>query len=81
LLIPGSDAKLRRRDSLGERLAQLKERDSIVLESEGDVAEEARKIRDGLSNVRICSLVRRKVRVVEGKIVITRVGTWMPWGR
>jgi hypothetical protein len=74
-------SRLSRWQNLGERLAQLQDGESIILESEGDLAEEARKISHGLSNVRICSLVRRRVRVVEGKIVITRVGTWRPWSR
>lgn len=66
--------------SLGERVAKLKEGDSIVLECEGDPTEEARKIRNGLHNIRACILVRRTVRVVDGKIVITRVGIWRTLG-
>jgi hypothetical protein len=62
--------------SLGERVAQLKDGESIVLEPEGDVTEEASKIRCGLNGLRACRLVRRNVRVVDGKIVITHVGTW-----
>lgn len=62
--------------SLGERVAKLKQGESIVLEREGDLTEEARKIRNGLNGIRACSLVRRTVKVTEGKIVITRVGTW-----
>jgi hypothetical protein len=61
--------------SLGERVAKLKAGESIVLDSAGDTVEEARKIRNGLYYVRDCSLVRRTVRVVEGKIVIKRLGT------
>lgn len=61
---------------LGERLMKLKDGKSIVLESERDPAEEARKIRHNLRRIRSCLLIRRAVRVVEGKIVITRLGTW-----
>ena len=62
--------------SLGQRLAKLKDGESIVLEREGDLTEEARKIRSGLNGIRACMLVRRTVKVVGGKIVITRVGSW-----
>ena len=62
--------------SLGERVAKLKDGESIVLEPEGDAAEVANKIRSGLNGIRACRLVRRNVRVVDGKIVITHVGTW-----
>jgi hypothetical protein len=68
--------------SLGERVAKLKEGESIVLESEGDSTEEASlikqacKIRTGLNGLRVCRTVRRAVQVVDGKIVITRVGSW-----
>ena len=61
---------------LGRRLAQVKDGESIVLEREGDLTEEARKIRAGLRCIKACILVRRSVRVVGGKIVITRLGTW-----
>ena len=61
--------------SLGERVAKLKDGESIVLEPEGDLTEESRKIHDGLNGVRACDLVRRSVKTVGGKIVITRVGT------
>ncbi len=62
--------------SLGERLAKLKDGESIILEREGNLAEEARKIRNGLNGIKACTLVRRTVKVVNGKIVVTRVGTW-----
>jgi hypothetical protein len=62
--------------SLGERVVKLKDGESIVLECEGDPNEEARKIRSGLNGIRACCLVRRSVRVVDGKIVITLLGTW-----
>jgi len=62
--------------SLGERVAKLKDGECIVLESKGDLIEEARKIRNGLNGIRACYLVRRTVKVVDGKIVITRVGAW-----
>jgi hypothetical protein len=62
--------------SLGERVAKLKDGESIVLECEGDLTEEARKIRSALHGIRACALVRRMVKVVDGKIVITHVGTW-----
>jgi len=61
---------------LGRRVAELKDGESIVLEGEGNLAEEARKIRNGLQGIAVCILVRRTVKVVDGKIVITRVGTW-----
>ncbi len=61
--------------SLSERVAKLRDGESIVLEAEGDLTEEARKIRGGLNGIRRL-LVRRTVRVVDGKIVITHVGTW-----
>jgi hypothetical protein len=62
--------------SLGERVAKLKDGESIVLNREGDLIEEARKIRNGLNGIKACYLVRRTVKVVDGKIVITRVGMW-----
>ena len=62
--------------SLGERVAKLQDGESIVLECEGDLAEEAKKIRNGLHSIKACILVRRTVRVVGGKIVITRLGAW-----
>jgi hypothetical protein len=62
--------------SLGERVAQLEDGESIVLEPEGDPAEEARKIRNGLNGIAVCILVQRTVKVVEEKVVIRRVGTW-----
>ena len=60
--------------SLGERVAKLKDGESIVLEPEGDLTEEAGRIRSGLNGRHL--LVRRSVKVVDGKIVITHVGTW-----
>ena len=57
-------------------MARLKDGESIVLERDGDLVEEALKIRNGLHGIRACVLVRRTVKVVDGKIVITRVGTW-----
>jgi hypothetical protein len=61
---------------LGERVAKLKEGETIILEPEGDPAEEACKIRSGLNGIRVCRLIRRAVHVVDGKIVITRIGSW-----
>ena len=61
---------------LGERVAHLEDGESIVLEPEGDPAEEARKIRNGLNGLAACISVQRTVKVVEGKVVIRRVGTW-----
>ena len=61
---------------LCERIAKLQEGESIVLECDGDAAEEAHKVRNGLNGIAACILVRRTVKVVGGKIVITRVGTW-----
>lgn len=66
---------------LGEHLAKLKDGESIVLEAESnDPAEEASKIRHGLDGIRTYALIRRTVKVVDGKIVITRVGTWHKLG-
>jgi hypothetical protein len=65
---------------LGERLVKLKDGESIVLESECDLAEEARKIRHGLNGIKTYVLIRRTVKVVDRKIVITRVGTWQKRG-
>ena len=62
--------------SLGERVANLKDGESIVVEPDGDPTEQARKIRNGLNGVRNCRSVRRTVKIVGGKIVITRVGIW-----
>ena len=57
-------------------MVKLKDGESIILECEGDLTEEARKIRSGLNGIGACRSVRRTVRVVDGKIVITHVGTW-----
>ena len=62
--------------SLGDRVASLKDGETIVLEREGNLAAEALKIRIGLRGIKACILVRRTVRVIERRIVITRVGTW-----
>ena len=62
------------------RVAKLKGRESIVLEREGDLTEKARKIRNGLNGINGCVLVRRTIKVVGGKIVIARVGTWPTLG-
>jgi len=67
--------------SLGERVVNLQDGESIVLECNGDAAEEAHKIRNGLNGIAACILVRRTVKVVGGKVVITRVGTWRPLNR
>ena len=61
-------------EGLAQRVAQLKEGESIVLECEGDPTVEAKRVRAGLKNKRVCILIRRTVRIVGGKIVITRVG-------
>ena len=61
--------------SLCERIAKLQEGESIVLEPEGDLTEEARNTHDCLNGIRVCDLVRLTVKFVDGKIVITRVGT------
>jgi hypothetical protein len=62
--------------SLGERVAKLKDGESIVIEPEGDVAEEVRKIRSGLNCIRACRTVRHSVKIVDGKIVISRLENW-----
>ena len=61
--------------SLGERVVKLQDGESIVLDCDGNAAEEAQKVRNGLNGITACDLVRRSVKVVDGKIVITRVGT------
>jgi hypothetical protein len=66
--------------SLGERIAKLQDGESIILEPDGNPTEEAQKIRNRLHRIRACILVRRTVKVVDGKIVITRVGTWRTLG-
>jgi hypothetical protein len=53
---------------LGERVANLKDSENIVLERERDLTKEARNIHDGLNGIRACDLVRRTVKVVGGKI-------------
>lgn len=60
--------------SLGERVAKLKDGESIVVESEGDLTEEVRKLGSGLNGIRACRAVQRSVKIVDGKIVITRTG-------
>jgi hypothetical protein len=60
---------------LGERVAKLQDGESIVLECDGNAIIEAHKIRNGLNGITACDLVRRSVKTVDGKIVITRVGT------
>ncbi|PYU18811.1 MAG: hypothetical protein DMG30_26405 [Acidobacteria bacterium] len=68
--------------SLCERIAKLQEGESIVLKIDGDPAVEAQKIRNGLNRSAACISVRRTVRIVDGKIVITRLGFWRhPPGR
>jgi len=62
--------------SISDRLLKLKDGKSIVLECQGNPSEEARKTRNGLRSIRACFMIRRTVRVVDGKIVITRMGTW-----
>ena len=62
--------------SLGERVAKLQDGESIVLGCEGDLTEEALKIRRSLNGSRVCRLFRRSVRVEDGKTVITREGVW-----
>jgi hypothetical protein len=67
---------------LAEQVAKLKDGESIVLETEGDptddayLTQQACKIRNALNSIRACRTVRRAVQVVNGKIVITRIGSW-----
>ena len=61
---------------LGEQVAKLRDGESIVLEPVGDPSEDARKIRGALNSTRACRSVRRTVKVINEKIVITRVGNW-----
>ena len=60
--------------SLAEQVVKLNAGESIVLVPEGNPAEEARKIRNGLNGVAACTLIERTVKVVNRKIVITRLG-------
>ena len=64
--------------NLGERVAQLKDGESIVLEREGELTEEVRKIRNGLNGIAACGLVRRTIhdKGCGWEDRITRVGTW-----
>jgi hypothetical protein len=73
---------------LGLRVARLKDGERITLDrcpltkqSLKAMAPEARfilarQIRGGLNGINACSLVRRTVKVHEGRIVITRTGAW-----
>jgi hypothetical protein len=73
---------------LGLRVARLKDGEHITLDRcpltkqpLKDMAPEvlfilARQIRGGLNGINACTLVRRTVKVHEGKIVITRTGSW-----
>jgi hypothetical protein len=58
-----------------ESAEKLRDGESVVIERDGDLTEEVRKICKGLKGIKPCALVRRTVNVVGGKIVITRVGT------
>ena len=60
--------------SLCERVVKLQDGESIVLDCDGNAAE-GHKVRNGLNGIMACDLVRRSVKTVDGKIVITRVGT------
>src|SRR5690349_6375012 len=60
--------------SLGERVAKLKDGQSIVIGPEGDPAVQAGKVRSRLNGRNLP--VRRSVKVVDGKIIITHVGVW-----
>jgi len=61
---------------IADRLANLKDGESIVLEPDGDPAEHACAIRDGLLNLVACACIRRSVKVENGKIVIRRMGSY-----
>jgi len=73
---------------LGLRVARLKDGERITLDCcpltkqpLKAMAPEAliilaRQIRGGLNGINACSLVRRTVKVHEGRIVITRTGAW-----
>ena len=60
--------------SIGQRLAQCKDGEYIVVEPEGDVDKEARKLRCRLDRIAVCRLIRRSVKIVDGKIIVTRLG-------
>jgi hypothetical protein len=68
--------------SLAAQVAKLKDGESIVLEPESDptddacLTQQACKIRSALNGIRVSRTVRRAVQVVNGKIVITRMGSW-----
>ena len=57
-------------------MAKLQDGQSIVIEAEGDPIEDATKIRSRLNGSRTCRSFRRSVKVMDGKIVITREGIW-----
>ena len=72
----GRAGRISKWGSLGEQVAKLQDGESIVLEPEGDATDEASRIRSGLNGTRSCRTVRRAVQVIDGKIVITRIGIW-----
>jgi hypothetical protein len=63
---------------LAERLAQLKDGESIIIECDGNLTQEATKIRHGLDRLVACSLIRRTIRIVDRTIVINADGDLAP---
>jgi hypothetical protein len=60
--------------SIGQRLGQCRDGEYIVVDPEGDPDKFARALRNRLTGIAACKLIRRSVRNVEGKIIVTRLG-------
>jgi hypothetical protein len=59
--------------SIGQRLAQAKDGEYLVVDQEGAADPFARKLRNRLGGIAACRLVQRSVKIVDGKIVVTRL--------
>jgi hypothetical protein len=60
--------------SIGQALAQCKDREFIVVDPEGAADPFARKLRNRLRSIAACKFIRHSVRIVEGKIIVTHLG-------
>ena len=60
--------------SIGQRLAQAKDGEYTVVDPEGAADPFARKLRSRLKSIAACRLIRHSVKIVDGKIVVTRLG-------
>jgi hypothetical protein len=60
--------------SIGARLAQCKDGEYIVVDPGGDPDKLARTLRNRLRGIAACKFIRHSVRIVEGKIIVTRLG-------